>query len=154
MGRASLQDTINFLQNIDVWHEFKFSDRQLQTIAPEFQDFGNEVLNEVLNQVKTMTRKPSPAQLMSMAKEVQIRFAQNRQIDAPEEDPSTWMTSREYARSQGFDSLKDLIKHKIKEDQKNSDTKIEGDTASKQSLSLDSSLEKQIDFWDSLGEEE
>ena len=46
------------------------------------------------------------------------------------------------------------IKNKIKEDQKNSDTKIEGDTASKQSLSLDPSLEKQIDFWDSLGEEE
>ena len=67
----------------------------------------------------------------------------------PDEDPSTWMTSREYAQSQGFETLKDLIKHKIKEDQK-SDTKIEdGDNTTP----LDPSLEKQIDFWDSLGEE-
>ena len=150
MGRASLQDTIDFLQNIDVWHEFKFSDRQLQTIAPEFQDFGNEVLNEVLNQVKVMTRKPSPAQLMSMAKEVQIRFAQNKQIDAPEEDPSTWMTSREYARTQGFETLGELIKHKISEA---NESKVESSSSPSMSA-LDPSLKKMVDFWDSIGEEE
>ena len=54
------------------------------------------------------------------------------------------------SQSQGVETLKDLIKHKIKEDQKNSDTKIEdGDSTSP----LDPSLEKHIDFWDSLGEE-
>jgi len=89
--------------------------------------------------------------MMNLCKEVQIRHISDRQLDMPDEDPSTWMTSREYARSQGFDSLKELIKHKIKEDQNNSDTKIEGNTTS---TSLDPSLEKMVDLWDSLGEEE
>jgi hypothetical protein len=47
--------------------------------------------------------------------EVTKQFAE-RQIEAPDEDPSTWMTSKEYARSQGFDSLVELIRHKIEED--------------------------------------
>ena len=150
-NRATLQETIGFLQSIDIWHEFKFSDRQLQTVAPEFQDFGMPVLNEVLNQVKGMQKKPSPAQLMSMAKEVQFRFAQERQIEAPEEDPSTWMTSREYARTQGFETLKDLIKHKIEEN--NNSSKIKGATSTKNN-SLDPSIEKTVDFWDSIGAED
>ena len=98
-----------------------------------------------------MPKKPSPAKMMNLCKEVQIRHISDRQLDMPEEDPSTWMTSREYARSQGFESLKELINHKIKEDQMNSDTKFEGYTTS---TSLNPSLEKQIDIWDSLGEEE
>ena len=72
---------------------------------------------------------------MSLAKQVQTRFLQDKQLNLPDEDPSTWMTSREYAQSQGFETLKDLIRHKIKEDQKNSDTKIEdGDYTSPRSL--------------------
>ena len=82
MIRATLQQVIEWLRQIDAWHNYALDDRQLQTIAPEFQDFGMPVLNEVLNQVKGMQKKPSPAQLMSMAKEVQYRFAQEKQIEA------------------------------------------------------------------------
>ena len=150
MIRATLQQVIEWLRQIDHWHNYALDDRKLQTIAPESQDFGMDVLNEVLNMVKALEKKPSPAHLMSLAKQVQTRFLQDKQLNLPDEDPSTWMTSREYAQSQGFETLKDLIKHKIKEDQKNSDIKIEdGDSTSP----LDPSLEKQIDFWDSLGEE-
>ena len=49
--------------------------------------------------------------------------------DEPKDDPSEWMTSREYARTQGFETLGELIKHKIKEDQNESDTKIEMETS-------------------------
>ena len=54
--RASLQFVIDWMKQIDAWHEFKFSDRQLQTIAPEFQQYGETVLNNTLNLVKTMDR--------------------------------------------------------------------------------------------------
>ena len=141
--RATLVFVIEWLGLIDAWHEFKFSDRQKQTIAPEFQDFGERVLNEVLSQVKQMPTKPSPARLMSMCKDVQTRFLSERQLNMPDEDPSTWMTSTEYARSQGYNTLKELIKSKIEEQ------KVEGTSTS---TSLDPSIEKQIDFWDSLGE--
>ena len=114
--RASLQFVIDWMKQIDAWHEFKFSDRQLQTIAPEFQQYGETVLNNTLNLVKTMDRKPSPAKLMSMCKEQQVQLFADRQIESPDEDPSTWMTSKEYAQSQGFDSLLDLIRHKIEMD--------------------------------------
>tara|TARA_Y100000592_G_C5461794_1_gene314417 strand:+ start:333 stop:692 length:360 start_codon:yes stop_codon:yes gene_type:complete len=104
------------MKQIDAWHEFKFSDRQLQTISPEFQQYGETVLNNTLNLVKTMDRKPSPAKLMSMCKEQQAQLFADRQIESPDEDPSTWMTSKEYARSQGFESLVELIRHKIEMD--------------------------------------
>ena len=149
--RASLNFVIQWMKSIDDWHEFKFSDRQYQTVSQEFQDFGEPVLMEALELIKKMPSKPSTAKMMNLCKEVQIRHISDRQLDMPDEDPSTWMTSREYARSQGFESLKELINHKIKEDQMNSDTKIEGYTTS---TSLNPSLEKQIDIWDSLGEEE
>ena len=112
--RSSLQYVINdFLQPIDAWHEYKFSDRQIQTVAQEFQEFSNEILSNVLQMVKRMERKPSPAKLMSMCRDEVTRTFNERQIEAPEEDPSTWMTSKEYARSQGYESLVDLIKAKI-----------------------------------------
>jgi len=105
-----------FLMKIDNWHDYKFSDRQLQTIAPEFRQFNSSVLLNVLKLTQGMSRKPSPAKLMSMCRdEVTKQFAE-RQIEAPDEDPSTWMTSKEYAKSQGFDSLVELIRHKIEED--------------------------------------
>ena len=77
---------------------------------------GMDVLNEVLNMVKALEKKPSPAHLMSLAKQTKTRFLQDRQLEMPDEDPSTWMTSKEYARSQGFDSLVELIRHKIEMD--------------------------------------
>ena len=54
--RASLPFVIDWMKQIDAWHEFKFSDRQLQTISPEFQQYGETVLNNTLN-LKTMDRK-------------------------------------------------------------------------------------------------
>ena len=72
--RASLPFVIDWMKQIDAWHEFKFSDRQLQTISPEFQQYGETVLNNTLNLVKTMDRKPSPAKLMSMCKEQQAQL--------------------------------------------------------------------------------
>ena len=57
--RASLQQVIEWLRQIDAWHNYALDDRQLQTIAPEFQDFGMDVLNEVLNMVKPL-RKNHP----------------------------------------------------------------------------------------------
>ncbi len=146
MIRATLQQVIEWLRQIDAWHNYALDDRKLQTIAPEFQDFGMDVLNEVLNLVKPLEKKPSPAHLMSLAKQTKTRLLQEKQLNLPEEDPSTWMTSREYAQSQGFETLKDLIKHKIAEE---NDTKIEGSSAS-----LDPSVESMVDFWDSFGEEE
>ena len=114
--RASLQFVIDWMKSIDDWHEFKFSERQYQTVSQEFQDFGEPVLMEALELIKKMPSKPSPAKMMNLCKEVQIRHISDRQLDMPDEDPSTWMTSKEYARSQGFDSLVELIRHKIEMD--------------------------------------
>ena len=114
--RASLNFVIQWMKSIDDWHEFKFSDRQYQTVSQEFQDFGEPVLMEALELIKKMPKKPSPAKMMNLCKEVQIRHISDRQLDMPDEDPSTWMTSKEYARSQGFDSLVELIRHKIEMD--------------------------------------
>ena len=114
--RASLQFVIDWMKSVDDWHEFKFSDRQYQTVSQEFQDFGEPVLMEALELIKKMPSKPSPAKMMNLCKEVQIRHISDRQLDMPDEDPSTWMTSKEYARSQGFDSLVELIRHKIEMD--------------------------------------
>ena len=143
--RSSLNTVIDWLGEMDAWHDYKFSDRQKQTIAPEFQDFGDTVLIEALKLVKHSPTKPSPAKLMSLCKDIQIRELSERKIEAPDEDPSTWMTSTEYARSQGYNSLKELIKSKIEEQ------KVEGTSTS---TSLDPSIEKQIDFWDSIGDQE
>lgn len=149
--RASLQFVINWMKSIDDFHNFKFTDRQYQTVSQEFQPYGEQVLNEVLQMVKKMPDKPSPAKLMNLCQETQIKHLNDRQIESPEEDPSTWMTSREYARSQGFETLKDLIKHKIEEN--NNSSKIKGATSTKNS-SLDPSIEKAVDFWDSIGAED
>ena len=48
MVRATLNDAINFLKGIDIWHEFKFSEQQVMTVAPELQKYGLKVLNEAL----------------------------------------------------------------------------------------------------------
>ena len=83
--RASLPFVIDWMKQIDAWHEFKFSDRQLQTISPEFQQYGETVLNNTLNLVKTMDRKPSPAKLMSMCKEQQADLKMEQWIKQMED---------------------------------------------------------------------
>ena len=40
MVRATLNDAIKFLKGIDIWHEFKFSEQQIMTVAPELQKYG------------------------------------------------------------------------------------------------------------------
>ena len=55
--RASLQQVIEWLRQIRCLAQLNIDDRQLQTIAPEFQDFGMDVLNELLNMVKHFGEK-------------------------------------------------------------------------------------------------
>ncbi len=147
MNKTSLQEAVEFLDHIDAWHEFKYSDRQKQLVAPEIRVFSKLAHSEALEIIRTMPKKPSPAQVMNILREQENKLAVARTLpQEPQDDPSEWMTSREYARSQGFETLKDLIKHKIAEE---NDTKIEGSSAS-----LDPSVESMVDFWDSFGEEE
>ncbi len=146
MSRVSLQEAMAFLKEIDVWHEFKFSDDQIMRVAPELQDFGREVLNRAMVLTKTMEKKPSPAKIMQLCREQQITIKSERALEtSPEEDPSTWMTSKEYARTQGFDTLLELIKHKIEEQQasevKGSSTTVD---TQPQTSTLDPSIEKAI----------
>ncbi len=146
MSRVSLQEAMAFLKEIDVWHEFKFSDDQIMRVAPELQDFGREVLNRAMVLIKTMEKKPSPAKIMQLCREQQITIKSERALEtSPEEDPSTWMTSKEYARTQGFDTLLELIKHKIEEQQasevKGSSTTVD---TQPQTSTLDPSIEKAI----------
>jgi len=146
MSRVSLQEAMEFLKEIDVWHEFKFSDDQIMRVAPELQDFGREVLARAMVLIKTMEKKPSPAKIMQMCREQQITIRSERALEtSPEEDPSTWMTSKEYARTQGFETLLELIKHKI-EEQQASEVKGESTTVDTQpqSSTLDPSIEKAI----------
>ena len=62
---ASLQQVIEWLRQIDAWHNYALDDRQLQLLLQSFKIFGMDVLNEVLNMVKPLEKKPSPAHLMS-----------------------------------------------------------------------------------------
>ena len=144
--RVSLKEAMAFLKEVDVWHEFKFSDDQLMRVAPELQDFGREVLARALELIKTMEKKPSPAKIMQLCREQQINIRSERALEtSPEEDPSTWMTSKEYARTQGFDTLLELIKHKIEEQQA---SEVKGSSNSvdtqPQKSTLDPSIEKAI----------
>ena len=147
MNKTSLSEAIEFMQEIDAWHEFKYSDRQIQLVAPEIRAFSRLAHSEALKIIRTMPKKPSPAQVMSILREQDNKLALEKTLpQEPQDDPSEWMTSREYARTQGFETLKDLIKHKIAEE---NNSKIEGGSAS-----LDPSVESMVDFWDSFGEEE
>ncbi len=140
MSRVSLQEAMAFLKEIDVWHEFKFSDDQIMRVAPELQDFGREVLNRAMVLIKTMEKKPSPAKIMQLCREQQISIRSEKALEtSPEEDPSTWMTSKEYAQTQGFETLLELIKHKIEEQQAS-----EVKQSDNHSSLLDPSIEKAI----------
>ena len=95
-----------------------------------------------------MDRKPTPAKIKSLCKEQQSIIKQNNQLERSyEESPDTWMSSQEYARSQGFDSFKNLVKSKIVEESSPLD-------AGGLALSSASSTIKKDVFWDELGEEE
>ena len=153
MNKTSLQEAIAFLNEIDAWHEFKYSDRQIQLVAPEIRVFSKMAQSEALQIIRTLPKKPSPAQVMNILREQDNKLALERTLpDEPKDDPSEWMTSREYARTQGFETLGELIKHKISEA---NESKIESSSSNSQSMSaLDPSLEKIVGFWDSIGEEE
>lgn len=143
MARSTLKEAIDFLKQIDIWHEFKFSEKQLMTVAPELQQYGQSILSTVLNLVKTIDRKPSPAKIMNLCREQMLLLKQENQLESGfEESPDTWMTSTEYAKTQGFPSLKALIQSKI------NNNHIE--TGSSALSSASSSIVDAID----LGEEE
>ena len=40
MNKTILSEAIEFMQEIDAWHEFKYSDRQIQLVAPEISAFS------------------------------------------------------------------------------------------------------------------
>ena len=155
MNKTSLSEAIEFMQEIDAWHEFKYSDRQIQLVAPEIRAFSRVAHSEALKIIRLMAKKPSPAQVMSILREQDNKLALEQTLpQEPQDDPSEWMTSREYARTQGFETLGELIKHKISEA---NETKIQSSSTADMSSSystLDPSLEKIVDFWDSIGEEE
>ena len=143
MVRVPLQEAIKFLKEVDIFHEFKFSDDQLMRVAPELQDFGREVLLRAMELIKVMPTKPSPAKIMQICRDQQMIIKNERALEtSPDEDPSTWMTSTEYANSQGFPTLSALIKHKIEEQQA---SEVEQSNTAPQSSLLDPSIEKIID---------
>ena len=118
MNRSPLNFVIEeFIKKIDHWHEFKFSDAQIMTTSQEFQKFPTEVLLNVLDQVKTKDRKPSLAQLNNLCSAELKRINDEKILEAKTESESEndWMTAKEYANSQGFDSLRELIRSKIEE---------------------------------------
>jgi hypothetical protein len=93
--------------------------------------------------IKVMPTKPSPAKIMQICRDQQVIIKSERALEtSPDEDPSTWMTSTEYANSQGFPTLTALIKHKIEEQQA---SEVEQSNTAPQSSLLDPSIEKIID---------
>ena len=48
MNKTSLPEAIEFMQEIDAWHEFKYSDRQIQLVAPEIRAFSRLAHSEAL----------------------------------------------------------------------------------------------------------
>lgn len=122
MVRATLNDAINFLKGIDIWHEFKFSEQQVMTVAPELQKYGLPVLNEALDLIKKQDNKPSPAKIMRICDDIVRKHKTELKAENFDEAPDEWMTSTEYAQSQGFQSLRSLIQNKIE-----AQTKSDGD---------------------------
>jgi len=119
MVRSPLNFVIDeFIKKIDHWHEFRFSDAQIMTTAQDFQKFDQEVLLNVLDQVKTADRKPSLAQLNNLCT-AELKKINDQKILESRNDverENDWMTAKEYANSQGFGSLRELIRSKIEEE--------------------------------------
>ena len=128
MARATLNDAIKFLKNIDIWHEFKYSEQQIMTVAPELQKYGQSVLNEALDLIKMKDNKPSPARIMRICDDIVRRNKEVLKAENFDESPDEWMTSTEYAQSQGFDSLRSLIQNKIEAETKGGGDAIDVDT--------------------------
>ena len=88
------------------------------TTAQDFQKFDQEVLLNVLDQVKTAERKPSLAQLNNLCT-AELKKINDQKILESRNDverENDWMTAKEYANTQGFDSLRELIRSKIEEE--------------------------------------
>ena len=128
MARATLNDAIKFLKDIDIWHEFKYSEQQIMTVAPELQKYGQSVLNEALDLIKMKDNKPSPARIMRICDDIVRRNKEVLKAENFDESPDEWMTSTEYAQSQGFDSLRSLIQNKIEAETKGGGDAIDVDT--------------------------
>ena len=128
MARATLNDAIKFLKDIDIWHEFKYSEQQIMTVAPELQKYGQSVLNEALDLIKMKDNKPSPARIMRICDDIVRRNKEVLKAENFDESPDEWMTSTEYAQSQGFDSLRSLIQNKIEAETKGDGDAINVDT--------------------------
>tara|TARA_Y100001958_G_C20941224_1_gene347556 strand:+ start:240 stop:662 length:423 start_codon:yes stop_codon:yes gene_type:complete len=128
MARATLNDAIKFLKDIDIWHEFKYSEQQIMTVAPELQKYGQSVLNEALDLIKMKDNKPSPARIMRICDDIVRRNKEVLKAENFDESPDEWMTSTEYAQSQGFDSLRSLIQNKIEAETKGGGDAINVDT--------------------------
>ena len=128
MARATLNDAIKFLKDIDIWHEFKYSEQQIMTVAPELQKYGQSVLNEALDLIKMKDNKPSPARIMRICDDIVRKHKTELKGENFDESPYEWMTSTEYAQSQGFDSLRSLIQNKIEAQTKSDGDAIDVDT--------------------------
>ena len=128
MARATLNNAIKFLKDIDIWHEFKYSEQQIMTVAPELQKYGQSVLNEALDLIKMKDNKPSPARIMRICDDIVRRNKEVLKAENFDESPDEWMTSTEYAQSQGFDSLRSLIQNKIEAETKGGGDAINVDT--------------------------
>ena len=139
MARSSLKEAMNVLNVVGLFH-YPYSDNEIMAIAPDLQSYGSTVLNEVITQTKSMERRPSGAKLISMCKD-ELRNQAVHRPQMPEESPDTWMTSTEYAKTQGFDSISALIKHKIV-----AKTKADGTSTNNP---ISSTIESE-DFWSDL----
>ena len=102
MARSSLNFVIeSFLKEIDAWHGYKFQDDQ--------------ILVSVAQLIKTSSKKPSPAQLMQLCKD-----ERSKQIQSFADNISTLgsgtISSSDYAKSQGYETLSELVRAKTMED--------------------------------------
>ena len=133
MNRSALNFVIDeFIKKIDHWHEFRFSDAQIMTTAQDFQKFDQEVLLNVLDQVKTAERKPSLAQLNNLCT-AELKKINDQKILESRNDverENDWMTPKEYANTQGFDSLRELIRSKIEEERTDENSDIDSPLSS------------------------
>jgi hypothetical protein len=116
MARSSLNFVIeSFLKEIDAWHGYKFQDDQIMRIAKDFQEFDEEILVSVAQLIKTSSKKPSPAQLMQLCKD-----ERSKQIQSFADNISTLgsgtISSSDYAKSQGYETLSELVRAKTMED--------------------------------------
>tara|TARA_B100001564_G_C20165953_1_gene457537 strand:+ start:72 stop:440 length:369 start_codon:yes stop_codon:yes gene_type:complete len=116
MARSSLNFVIDkFFKEIDAWHGYNFQDDQIMRIAQDFQQFGDEILVKVAQLVKTSSKKPSPAQLMQYCRDERSKEIESF-TDNIKQFGSGSITSSEYAKSQGYETLSELVRAKTIEE--------------------------------------